>query len=190
MLKQEDVLKVDFGVHVKGRIVDSAFSLTWGHTYDKLLEAVQAATNTGVRVSYSDQYSGLVGCSPRTRKPASTYGSATLQPPFRKPWNPTKSRSEGRPYPVSPNHTVVFILFSGRFPVKPIANLSGHSINRYQIHGGKSVQLVKNNDQTKMEEGEYFAIETFGSTGRGHVVEEGECSHYAKVADAPHAPLR
>ena len=74
--------------------------------------------------------------------------------------------------------------------MKPIANLSGHSINRYQIHGGKSVQLVKNNDQTKMEEGEYFAIETFGSTGRGHVVEEGECSHYAKIANAPHVPLR
>jgi len=74
--------------------------------------------------------------------------------------------------------------------VKPIANLSGHSINQYQIHGGKSVQLVKNNDETKMEEGEYFAIETFGSTGRGHVVEEGECSHYAKVLDAPHVPLR
>ena len=31
----------------------------------------------------------------------------------------------------------------------------------------KSVPFVKNNDQTKMEEGEIFAIETFGSTGRG-----------------------
>lgn len=31
--------------------------------------------------------------------------------------------------------------------------------------------LVKNEDQTKMEEGEYFAIETFGSTGRGRIVE-------------------
>jgi methionine aminopeptidase len=55
--------------------------------------------------------------------------------------------------------------------VKPIENLSGHSINTYQIHGGKSVPLVKNDDQTKMEEGEYFAIETFGSTGRGRIVE-------------------
>lgn len=55
--------------------------------------------------------------------------------------------------------------------VKAIENLSGHSINPYQIHGGKSVCLVKNNDQTKMEEGEYFAIETFGSTGRGKVIE-------------------
>ena len=60
VLKQEDVLKVDFGIHVKGRIVDSAFTLTWGHTYDKLLEAVQAATNTGVRVSSSEQVSDSI----------------------------------------------------------------------------------------------------------------------------------
>lgn len=50
--------------------------------------------------------------------------------------------------------------------------------------------LVKNDDPTKMEEGEYFAIETFGSTGRGRVVEQGECSHYARKIDAPHVPLR
>jgi methionyl aminopeptidase len=68
--------------------------------------------------------------------------------------------------------------------------------------------LVKNDDQTKMEEGDYFAIETFGSTGRGRVVEsvsawrqpygtankysrtQGDCSHYAKKYDAPHVPLR
>ena len=55
--------------------------------------------------------------------------------------------------------------------MKSIENLSGHSIDLYQIHAGKSVLLVKNDDQTKMEEGEYFAIETFGSTGRGRVIE-------------------
>jgi len=189
VLAWRDVLKVDFGVHVNGRIVDSAFTLTWDHTYEKLLEAVQAATNTGVRVSCSTQHSGSTGRLPYPRNPASTYGSAMSQPPSRKPWNPTKSRSGERSYPVGPNHTLA-LGSTNRFPVKPISNLSGHSINRYQIHGGKSVQLVKNNDQTKMEEGEYFAIETFGSTGRGHVVEAGECSHYAKVADAPRVPLR
>lgn len=66
---------------------------------------------------------------------------------------------------------ICIILNSISPPVKAIRNLSGHSINRYQIHGGKSVGLVKNDDETKMEEGEYFAIETFGSTGRGIVVE-------------------
>lgn len=94
--------------------------------------------------------------------------------------------------------------------VKPIENLSGHTIGPYLIHGGargKSVLLVKNDDQTKMEEGEYFAIETFGSTGRGRTIEtvsafcyckgadlirlvQGECSHYAKLWDAPKVPLR
>jgi hypothetical protein len=51
--------------------------------------------------------------------------------------------------------------------VRPIENFSGHSIRPYRIHGGKSLLLVRNDDPTKMEEGEYFAIETFGSTGRG-----------------------
>ena len=54
-------------------------------------------------------------------------------------------------------------------PVKAIRNLNGHDIIQYSIHGGKSVPIVKSNDQTKMEEGEIFAIETFGSTGKGYV---------------------
>ncbi|AGO13597.1 AaceriAGL283Wp [[Ashbya] aceris (nom. inval.)] len=64
--------------------------------------------------------------------------------------------------------------------VRPCRNLCGHNIAPYQIHGGKSVPIVKNGDETKMEEGEHFAIETFGTTGRGYVVQSGECSHYAK----------
>lgn len=50
VLQQGDVLKVDIGVHVRGRILDSAFTLNFEPTYDKLLEAVKAATNTGVQV--------------------------------------------------------------------------------------------------------------------------------------------
>lgn len=55
------------------------------------------------------------------------------------------------------------------YPVKAVRNITGHDILRYTIHGGKQVPFVKNNDQTKMEEGEVFAIETFGSTGRGRI---------------------
>jgi methionyl aminopeptidase len=53
VLSRGDVMKVDFGVHVKGRILDSAFTLTWEPTYDKLLEAVKASTDAGIRVSHS-----------------------------------------------------------------------------------------------------------------------------------------
>ncbi len=49
--------------------------------------------------------------------------------------------------------------------VKSIRNLNGHSIGPYRIHAGKSVPIVKGGEATKMEEGEFFAIETFGSTG-------------------------
>ncbi|KZT08649.1 peptidase M24A methionine aminopeptidase [Laetiporus sulphureus 93-53] len=155
VLQQGDVMKVDFGVHVKGRIIDSAFTMTFDHTYDRLLEAVKAATDTGIREAGIDVRLGELG--------------AAIQETMES-------------YEVEVKGKV--------YPVKPIENLSGHSINRYQIHGGKSVMLVENDDPTKMEEGEYFAIETFGSTGRGRVVESGECSHYARILDAPHVPLR
>lgn len=54
VLQKGDVMKVDFGVHVKGRIVDSAFTLNFEPTYDTLLEAVKAATDAGIRVRYID----------------------------------------------------------------------------------------------------------------------------------------
>ena len=51
MLQYDDVLKVDCGVHVNGRIVDSAFTVAANPVYDNLLTAVKAATNTGLKVS-------------------------------------------------------------------------------------------------------------------------------------------
>lgn len=59
------------------------------------------------------------------------------------------------------------VVINGKtYPVKPVKNLCGHSIEPYKIHAGKSVPIVKKNDNTRMEEGELFAIETFGSTGK------------------------
>ncbi|KAI0001868.1 peptidase M24, structural domain-containing protein [Russula vinacea] len=155
VLKKEDVLKVDIGVHVRGRILDSAFTLTFEPTYDNLLEAVKAATNTGIQEAGIDARLGeIAGAIQETMES----------------------------YEVEVGGKV--------YPVKAIENLSGHSIELYKIHGNKSVLLVKNDDQTKMEEGEYFAIETFGSTGRGRVVENGDVSHYAKRYDASQASMR
>lgn len=57
--------------------------------------------------------------------------------------------------------------------VKSIRNLNGHSIGPYQIHAGKSVPIVKGGEAVKMEEGEFFAIETFGSTG-GHLTQSAQ----------------
>lgn len=155
VLGQDDVLKVDIGVHVNGHIVDSAFTMTFNDKYDQLLAAVKDATNTGIREAGIDVRVGDIG--------------AAIQETM---------------------ESYELTLNGKTYPIKPIRNLSGHNINPYQIHGGKSVPIVKTPDQTKMEEGETFAIETFGSTGKGVVRAEGECSHYARRAGSDHVPLR
>ena len=44
--------------------------------------------------------------------------------------------------------------------VKPIRNLSGHSIGQYRIHAGKTVPIVKGGDKTRMEvSGVVFLVE-------------------------------
>lgn len=49
VLQYDDVLKIDFGVHVNGRIVDSAFTVASNPVYNNLLAAAKEATNTGVK---------------------------------------------------------------------------------------------------------------------------------------------
>ena len=155
LLQQNDVMKIDFGAHINGRIVDSAFTMTFDPVYDNLLAAVKDATNTGIREAGIDVRVGDIG--------------AAIQEAMES-------------YEVELGGQV--------FPIKSIRNLNGHDIVQYSIHGGKSVPIVKSNDQTKMEEGEIFAIETFGSTGKGYVRDDMETSHYAKRADAPNVALR
>jgi methionyl aminopeptidase len=155
VLQEDDVLKVDFGVHINGNIVDSAFTMAWNPRYDPLLQAVKEATNAGVREAGIDARVGEIG--------------GVIQEVMES-------------YEVEINGTT--------YPVKSIRNLNGHTILPYSIHGTKSVPIVKSNDQTKMEEGDVFAIETFGTTGSGEVREDGEVSHYAKRGDAEKVPLR
>lgn len=155
VLQQQDVMKVDFGVHVNGRIVDSAFTMSFDDKYDNLLAAVKAATNAGVAEAGIDARVGEIG--------------GIIQEVMES-------------YEVEIDGTT--------YPVKSIRNLTGHNILPYSIHGTKAVPIVKSNDQTKMEEGDVFAVETFGSTGNGYVRDDMETSHYAKRGDSQHVDLR
>lgn len=160
-------MKVDFGIHVNGRIVDSAFTMNFEPTWDRLLEAVKDATNAGIKTAGIDVRMYEIGEA--VQEVMESYevevGGKTHQGEQKLSWADV---------------------------VKSIANLSGHTIVPYSIHGGKSVPIVKQwgseRDQAKMEEGEYYAIETFGSTGRGKVEEAGACSHYALRKDVPDKP--
>ena len=49
VLQYDDVMKVDFGTQINGRIIDCAWTVAHNPRYDRLLEAVKEATNTGIR---------------------------------------------------------------------------------------------------------------------------------------------
>jgi len=135
--------------------VDCAWTLTFNEKYDKLLEAVREATNTGIREAGIDVRLCDIGSA--IQEVMESY----------------EVEIDGKTY-----------------QVKAIRNLNGHSVDQYRksnsffrlffdshtladnhlgIHAGKTVPIVKGGDQTRMEENEIYAIETFGSTGRGQV---------------------
>ncbi|XP_075712969.1 methionine aminopeptidase 2 [Rhinoderma darwinii] len=155
VLQYDDVCKIDFGTHINGRIIDCAFTVTFNSKYDKLLEAVKDATNTGIKCSGIDVR--LCDVGEAVQEVMESY----------------EVEIDGKTY-----------------QVKPIRNLNGHSIGPYRIHGGKTVPIVKGGEATRMEEGEVYAIETFGSTGKGVVHDDMECSHYMKNFDVGHVPIR
>ena len=47
VLQYDDVMKLDFGTQINGRIIDSAFTVHFNPRYDPLVSAVREATNTG-----------------------------------------------------------------------------------------------------------------------------------------------
>ncbi|XP_035775998.1 methionine aminopeptidase 2B-like [Anopheles albimanus] len=155
VLLYDDVTKIDFGTHIKGRIIDCAFTLSFNPKYDKLLEAVREATETGIREAGIDVRLCDIGAA--IQEVMESY----------------EVELDGKTY-----------------QVKSIRNLNGHSISPYRIHAGKTVPIVKGGETTRMEENEFYAIETFGSTGRGLVHDDMDCSHYMKNFDAPMVPLR
>jgi methionyl aminopeptidase len=129
VLNYDDVMKVDFGVHVNGRIVDSAFTHTFNPKYDKLLEAAKEATYAGINAAGIDVRLCDIGAAVNE-----VYDSYEIE-------------LDGKTY-----------------DIKPIRNLNGHTIEPYRIHAGKSIPIVRDTgDETKLEEGEQFAIETFCS---------------------------
>eukprot|EP01080_Neovahlkampfia_damariscottae_P004497 gene4497-7877_t len=155
VLQKGDVMKIDFGVHFNGRIIDSAFTMCWEDQFNPLLEASKAATYAGIKEAGIDVRLGDVG--------------ATIQEVMES-------------YQVEIEKKV--------YDVKVVKNLCGHNIEPYLIHGGKSVPCVASDDPTKMEENEFYAIETFASTGKGSIRDDVDCSHYKPVPNAPNIHLR
>ncbi|KAG0419429.1 Methionine aminopeptidase 2 [Dictyocoela roeselum] len=143
ILKKSDVLKIDFGTHVNGRIMDSAFTICFDPKYENLLKAAKEATKKSLN---------LVGVDVRVcdigREVNEVICSYELD------------------------------IGSNKIPIRPISNLNGHSISQFKIHGGISIPIVDNGDETKIVADSFYACETFATTGNGIVRDASNCSHY------------
>jgi len=53
----------------------------------------------------------------------------------------------------------------------PIVNLSGHRVDKYEVHAPPSIPNYDNGDRTLLKEGQVFAIEPFATDGGGKVIE-------------------
>lgn len=56
---------------------------------------------------------------------------------------------------------------------KPVQNLTGHSMERWNLHAGLSIPNIETKDHTMLGKGTVLAIEPFSSTGSGRVVGKG-----------------
>lgn len=61
ILQEDDIIKIDYGVHIKGTIIDSAFTLHFNKKYDEFIEISKKLTNYAVSLCKPDAILGEIG---------------------------------------------------------------------------------------------------------------------------------
>jgi len=57
------------------------------------------------------------------------------------------------------------------YTLVPIINLSGHQVEKYNLHAGLTIPNYDDNDPTPLEEDQVFAVEPFATNGEGRIIE-------------------
>lgn len=156
ILGKGDIVKFDFGVHMNGNIIDSAFTHIvdedeTNNVYENLLTASKDATYSAIAISGPD--ARLIELSEVISEIISSYE-----------------------LPIDTDFA--------NLAINPVIGIGGHNIEPYKIHANKfifSVPDEKIQGDSKMDEGEIFAIETFATTGDGTIAQDDDlnhCSHF------------
>tara|TARA_B100000795_G_C22801801_1_gene442346 strand:+ start:3101 stop:4114 length:1014 start_codon:yes stop_codon:yes gene_type:complete len=146
--KQQDLVKIDYGVHVNGCIIDSAFTTSLSNDYNQLIEISKKSTQLAIDNCGVDAVLGDIG-------------------------EIVEEYIESQEVEIR-----------GKIcPLKSTKDLTGHLIFPYLIHGPKSIPNFKIKYPVRMEENEFYAVETFPTTGNGRTNMDLECSHYMINSD-------
>ncbi len=68
---------------------------------------------------------------------------------------------------------------------KPVANLTGHGLDRYDLHSAPTIPNIAMSGGAVIEEGMVFAIEPFATTGSGRVTEAARVEIYQQISARP-----
>jgi len=140
VFKEDDLVKVDFGVHVDGYVTDTSVSVTLDPEYNLLLEATQRALDAAIEAARKETRTGEIGR--------------------------------------------VIHHEAARFGFKTIENLTGHTLDRYVVHAGKSIPNLFMPHTQDLKKGDVFAIEPFLtlSSAAGYVVDAPSRTIFSLVA--------
>jgi methionyl aminopeptidase len=151
IITENDIIKIDFGTHVNGRIVDSAFTVAFKEYFNPLIDSVKDATMEAIKLSGPDALMNDV--SARIKEVIESYEMTDLN---------------GKVHPIKAvstlgGHTIgQHIIHAGKIV------LCAPNDHPNYIH-------------LRMKENEQWAIETYGSAnGLGKTIEHPlmECNHY------------
>jgi methionyl aminopeptidase len=137
---EEDLVKVDFGVHVDGYVADTSVTVTLNPDFNLLLEATQRALDAAIATARKEWRTGEIG------------GAIHRE--------------------------------AARFGFKTIENLTGHTLDRYTVHAGKSIPNIYMPHMPDLRKGDIFAIEPFLTLGTaaGYVVDAPSQTIFSIVA--------
>jgi methionyl aminopeptidase len=140
VFKEQDLVKVDFGVHVDGYVTDTSVSVTFNPEFNLLLEATERALEAAIAMARREVRTGEIG------------------------------REIHRE--------------AARFGFKTIENLTGHTVDRYVVHAGKSIPNLYMPGMQSLKVGDVFAIEPFLTVGSaaGYVVDTPSQTIFSIVA--------
>jgi methionyl aminopeptidase len=140
VIKENDYVKLDVGVHVNGYIGDTAVT---------------------VKASGKDE---LIECSERMLK---------------------KALEIIRPGITISEIGEVIENTAKEFGFNPVRNLTGHSLDRFDVHAGLLIPNTKNDSKYQLREDEVIAIEPFCTSGNGFVKDSGSALIFRWIADRP-----
>jgi methionyl aminopeptidase len=140
VIRAEDYVKLDIGVHVDGWIADTAITIRPAGK-DSMIECAERMLSAAIPLFV--------------------------------------------PGTVIEDISAVMEDVAKKHGFKPVANLTGHALDRWTVHGGVVIPCVRGPAPKVLSEGEVYGVEPFVTTGKGMVKDSPPPTIFRWISDRP-----